>query len=244
MPEGFSAFPTTHWTAVVEEANSGDIERRRRAFDALCRDYWKPLYAFARRLGHDSHEAEDLTQGFFAYLLQHATLGSATPELGRLRSFLLKVFQRYIRDVRHRDSAQKRGGTAPIYSLNVDEGDEMLVIEVAGEETPEMLYDRAWARALLRGTLQDLGAMEQAAGRGPLFEALKSQLNAETEEEESREQAALTLGMSGDSIRQAISRLRKKFRDCLRQRIAATLQEPSDSLIDEELHALKAALLQ
>jgi RNA polymerase sigma-70 factor (ECF subfamily) len=244
MANGLSPFPTTQWTAVVKAMKTGNIERRHEAFAALCRDYWKPLYVFSRGLGHDEHEAQDLTQGFFAYLSQRPALEPATPELGKLRTFLLRIFQRYMGDVRDHGNAQKRGGGVQVCSLNIEEGDDLPPFDIAGTETPETLYDRAWAHALLRATFQDLGAGEEAAGRGPIFKVLKSQLNPEGAEPESHAVAAAELGMNSEAVRQAVSRLRKKFRDCLRQRIAATLHEPDDALIDEELRALKVALLQ
>lgn len=223
--------------------NTGNIERRHEAFAALCRDYWKPLYVFSLRLGHGPQEAEDLTQGFFAYLSQRPALEPATPEMGKLRTFLLKIFQRYVGDVRDHGNAQKRGGGVQICSMDVLPGDELPPFDVAGPETPETLYDRAWAHSLLRATLQDLGAAEEASGRGQMFKVLKSQLNAEGAEEENHA-AGKELGLTPEAIRQAVCRLRRKFRDHLRERIAATLHEPNNLLIDEELRALKAALLQ
>ena len=244
MANGLSPFPTTQWTAVVTAMKTENTGRRHEAFAALCRDYWKPLYIFSRRLGYGQHEAEDLTQGFFAYLSQRTVVELATPELGKLRTFLLRAFQNYIGDVRDRRNAQKRGGGAHIYSLNLEEDDELPQFDIGGTDTPETLYDRAWAHSLLRATLQHLGAVEEAAGRGRLFEVLQSQLTPGRAQKESHAGAALALDMSGESVRQAVSRLRKRFRDCLRERIAATLQHPDDALIDEELDVLKAALLE
>lgn len=237
-----STFPTTKWTAVVEAACSGDLQQRQQALTGLYQDYWMPLYAFSRRLGHDRHDAEDLTQGFFAYLLQHAVLDSANREMGTLRTFLLRVFQRYIGDVRDRDNAQKRGGGIQLLSLNVNEEEDMPCASLNSAETPEMLYDRAWAHAVLRGTLQQLAAIEHAADRGRQFVVLEPCLNPESDTEGAHADFATQLGISVDAVRQTVSRLRKKFRDCLRERIAATLQDPDDIRIDEELRALKAVL--
>ncbi len=242
MNEGVYAFPTTQWTSVVKAARSGNTQHRHEAMTALSRDYWMPLYAFSRRLGNDRHDAEDLTQGFFAYLLQHTVLDSANRELGTLRTFLLKVFQRYIGDVRERETAQKRGAGMHVFSLDIEEGEHLALEEVAGKETPEMLYDRDWARSVLRTSLKHLEAMEQEAGRERQFEVLEPHLNPDAESDASYEHAIVALGMNAESVRQAVSRLRKRFRTCLREQIAATLQEPDDARIDEELHALKAAL--
>lgn len=241
MDEGYG-FPTTEWTSVVKAANSEDVQRRSKAWSGLVRDYWMPLYAFSRRLGHDRHDAEDLTQGFFAYLLQHPVLDSANRDLGTLRTFLLKVFQRYIGDVRDRANAQKRGGGIPVFSLNIEEGEDLAFADLTSTETPEMLYDRAWAHSVLRSALEHLGATETEAGRGAQFSVLEPHLNPDSQAEASYARAQEALGMNPENVRQAVSRLRKKFRDCLRARIAATLQEPDDARIDEELHALKSAL--
>ncbi|HSJ04440.1 MAG: RNA polymerase sigma factor [Verrucomicrobium sp.] len=237
-----SAFPNTQWTAVVSAACSDNTERRQQALSGLCQDYWRPLYAFSRRLGHDVHDAQDLTQGFFAYLLQHGVLHTASRELGTLRTFLLKIFQRYIRDVKDRDSALKRGGGMHFISLNAGELGEACDVDMAALETPELSYDRAWAHEVLRGALQQLGNTEKAAGRGRLFEVLESCLNPETINETNYGNAAAQLGMTQEAVRQIVSRLRKKFRECLRSKIAATLHEPDDERIDEELRALRAVL--
>ena len=244
MVAGTSPFPTTQWTAVVKAIRTENVERRHKAFAALCQTYWRPLYVFARRLGHDQHAAEDLTQGFFAYLSERPALEAAAAELGKLRTFLLTIFQRYAGDVRDRASAQRRGGGAQVFSLDDDEGDGLPPLNVAGTETPETLYDRAWAHALLRATMRDLQGLEEAAGRGQLFQVLRRQLHSEAAEQEDHPAAAVELGMNAAAIRQAVCRLRKKFRDCLRERIAATLNEPDNARIDEELRALKVALLQ
>lgn len=237
-----TSFPTTQWTSVVKAACSPDLRERHEAMVALCRGYWMPLYAFSRRLGYDRQDAEDLTQGFFTYLLERTVLDSASRELGTLRTFLLRVFQRYIGDVREREGAVKRGGRVEFVPLNFDEADELP--GVSGKETPELLYDRAWAHALLRSAMHELHAFEREAGRGRAFEVLEPHLNPDAHQDASYEDAAAALGMSVEAVRQAVSRLRKKFRDCLRQRIAATLHNPTDACIDEELHALKSALRQ
>ena len=115
-----SPFPVTQWTAVVNGCGQGSAEQRKDALDQLCRDYWYPLYSFARRSGRRRQDAEDLTQGFFCYLLERDLVSSADPELGKLRTFLLTAFQRYIRGIRVMEHAEKRGGGREIFSLDVD----------------------------------------------------------------------------------------------------------------------------
>ncbi|WP_050023238.1 sigma-70 family RNA polymerase sigma factor [Verrucomicrobium sp. BvORR034] len=239
-------FPTTEWTAVVKAACTGDTQVRRQALDGLCRDYWMPLYAFARRMGHDQHDAQDLTQGFFAYLLGKDLLTSANRELGTLRTFLLKTFQRHIGDVLDRERALKRGGGREFISLNVNLQEVETLLSEAGTatsgHTPEALYDQAWAHAMLRAAVLHLADLETLAGRGRQFQVLEGCLNPDATDSRSAQEAGALLQMSEEAVRQTVSRLRKKFRQCLRDRIAATLQDPDDARIDEELHALKAGL--
>lgn len=237
-----SPFPVTQWTLLVEGCRAQDPERRRRALEALCGSYWYPLYVFARRQGGTREDAEDLTQGFFHYLLEKNLFASASQELGKLRTFLLTVFQRYIGDARARDRALKRGGGIAPVSLDLREGEERYVCEPADLRTPEALYDRSWAMALLGRSLEELGRNEGLAGRGAQFAVLEPFLNAAAVADGNYDAAASSLGMNGDAVRKAVSRLRKKFREVLREQIGSTLHEPDEAQVDEELLALKQAL--
>jgi RNA polymerase sigma-70 factor (ECF subfamily) len=237
-----SPFPVTQWTAVVNVCRSGDPEARLRALERLCAEYWYPLYAFARRQRQSREDAEDLTQGFFRYLLERDLFSSADPALGRLRTFLLTIFQRYIGDVRGRDQALKRGGGQEIFSLDAEEAERRYAEEPADKETPEQLFDRSWAASVLHSAFLELGEGERAAGKGRQFEVLESFLNPQAVADGNYEEAAKALGMSPEAVRKAVSRLRGKFRDCLRGQIAATLRDPSEVQVDEELTALRAAL--
>src|SRR5678815_4256183 len=145
-----SQFPTTRWTGVLRLLGTDDPALRIDALASLCRDYWYPLYAFSRRLGRSREDAEDLTQGFFAYALEHDVFSLADRNLGTLRTFLLRVFQRYIGDVWDRDHAQKRGGGREHLSLDLDGGEELYSRDLETNDTPELLFDRTWAQALLR----------------------------------------------------------------------------------------------
>ena len=237
-----SPFPVTQWTAVVNVCRSGKPPDRQQALESLCTDYWYPIYAFARRQGRSRHDAEDLTQGFFHYLLERDLFSSARPELGKLRTFLLTIFQRYTGDVREREQALKRGGGQEIFSLDAEEADRRYGNEPAEVTSPEALFDRSWAMSVLEGALFELGELERKSGKGRQFEALECFLSPQAVAEGHYEAAAGELEMSGEAVRKAVSRLRAKFRDCLRQQIARTLHEPDDSRVDEELTALKAAL--
>jgi len=241
-PAPVSPFPVTQWTRVVNVCRSDDPSLRARALDELCRDYWYPLYAFARRHGNDRESAEDLTQGFFHYLLQRDLFAAARQETGKLRTFLLTIFQRYIGDAKARDSALKRGGGQELLSLDLGEGERRYAMEPAEHVTPEELFDRSWALSLLSGALAELGRSEAEQGRDKQFILLSAFLNAATVAQADYETASTQLGMSGVAVRKAVSRLRQRFRDCLRHQIASTLRDPDEALVDEELLALKSAL--
>ncbi|MHA3770487.1 RNA polymerase sigma factor [Verrucomicrobiota bacterium sgz303538] len=242
QPLGNSHFPTTRWTGVLGLLRADDLNLRKVVLADLCRDYWYPLYAFARRLGRSKEDAEDLTQGFFVYAIEHDVFALADRNLGTLRTFLLKVFQRYIGDVRDRDHAQKRGGGQKLVPLDLENGEELYASNLVSSETPELFFDRSWAQSLLRLALSALAASEQSAGRDQLFAHFQPFLTPDAASEQGYEAIARELGLTPVAVRQAVSRLRKKFRECLREQIAATLHEPNDARIDTELCALKDAL--
>ncbi len=237
-----SPFPVTQWTLLVAGCRASDPEERRRSMEELCRAYWYPLYAFARRQGGTREDAEDLTQGFFQYLLEKNLIAAASQDLGKLRTFLLTIFQRFIGDARARDRAQKRGGGVAPIPLDLREGEQRYAHEPADPVTPEALYDRSWAMALLAQALDELRKSEAHAGRSAHFTVLEPFLNAAAVADGNYEAAATALRMSGDAVRKAVSRLRHRFRDALRQHIAATLHDPDEAQVDEELMALRIAL--
>ena len=239
-----SPFPPTRWTAIANVRQVADSLLARRALAGLCKDYWYPLYAFARRTGHSVHDAQDLTQGFFCQVLENNLFAAADPEKGRLRAFLLAAFKRCIGDVRDRKQALKRGGGQEVFSLDFEEGEERYVREPAHNVTPEMLYERNWALAVLRSALNDLAGEEERAGRGSLCAALEGFLSPESAGDGDYATASAALKMTEEAVRKIVSRLRKKFRDCLRRQIADTLNAPSERQIDDELTALGAALSQ
>lgn len=241
-PQSPTRFPATQWTAVVRLSHEADGAARRKALECLCQDYWYPLYAFARRLGHSQHDAEDLTQGFFGHLFEHNLLASANRELGKLRTFLLTLFQRYIGDEKDRMGAWKRGGRQVFVPLDLVEAEELYLHEPASFVTPETLYGRTWAMHVLRAAQETLRQAEAKAGHARTFEILAPFLDPDTAADTRTDTAARELEISPEGIRQAVSRLRRKFRTALRRQIAATLHEPDDRQIDEEMSALQAAL--
>lgn len=236
-----SHFPQTQWTALVSICREGPPEDRRQALEILCRDYWYPLYAFARKCGNDRSDAEDLTQGFFHYLLERDLFSFASEELGRLRTFLITAFQRYVGDVKDRGRALKRGGGVEILSLDVDEAERNFGEPVASL-SPHEIFDRNWALTVLHSALRQLKESEMRSGRERQFAVLEPFLNPRSTDAGNYETVTDELDMSPETARKAVSRLRVRFRDVLREQIAATLSFPTEEQVDEELDALKGVL--
>lgn len=211
------------------------------ALDELCAAYWFPLYCFARRRGLDAPDAEDATQDFFARILEKETLANADPERGRLRTFLLTAFQRYLINFDAHRFAQKRGGR--IAAISLDDAESSYHREPADENTPEKLFHRSWALSVLGATLDALATEWSAEEKAATFEALRPFLGFDQEESgPSYATVADRLGISAGAIRVAVHRMRKRYREILFAQIAETLDEPTPKAIEEEIHALFAAL--
>lgn len=238
-----SVFPVTRWTAVLHLKERPDGNEGQAALSALCEDYWYPLYAFARRSGKSAHDAQDVTQGFFWYVVKKNLFASADPNLGRMRTFLLQAFRRYLTGQYYRESAQKRGGGMVICSLDHVDGEDRYATEPVDELTPEAVFENAWAHTVIANSMKKLEALESAAGRGTLFRELSVFLALDGHDPGASLQAAKNLGASEGAVRQNILRLRRRFRDLLRQEVAETLQEPTRELVDDEIQALKAAII-
>jgi RNA polymerase sigma factor (sigma-70 family) len=231
-------FHTTHWSLVVAAAGqSGDQPRA--ALEELCHAYWYPLYAFLRRRGHAAEDARDLTQGFFAALLEKGYLANADPERGRFRSFLLTAVARFAAKERDRAAAQKRGGGRSILSIDFGEGEQRYQREPVDNWTPERIFERRWALTLLDRTLAQLRHEHEAAGKLDQFDALKVFLTGETGGPTLR-QVAEQLDMTEGAVKVATHRLRQKYRELLRAEIAQTVADEAD--VDHELAVLLAAL--
>jgi len=232
-------FATTHWSLVVSarEANSPQSIA---ALEQLCRAYWYPLYAYVRRTGQSRENAEDLTQAFFARLLEKNYLGAAEPERGRFRSFLLIALKRFMANEWDRERAQKRGGGQPVLSLDADLADQRFQGEpAAGALSPDRLYERRWALTLLDQTMARLRAEFLAAGKIGEFEKLKSFLTVDRDRV-SYPDAAAELGIGEGALRVAVHRLRKRYRELFREEIAHTLAAGED--LDTELRHLVTVL--
>jgi len=231
-------FATTHWSVVVA-AGAKESPHAREALTALCATYWYPLYAYARRLGHEAHQAQDLTQEFFTRFLEKDYLKALDPERGKFRTFLLVSFRHFLANEHDRANAQKRGGGPNTLSLDLDAAEWRTRLEPSHALTPEKLFERRWALTLLEQTLARLRAEFTTSGRGPLFDHLKGSLTGEKTGVRSQELAD-RLGMTTGAINVAVHRLRQRYRELLREEIARTVSNPED--IDGEIRDLFAAL--
>jgi RNA polymerase sigma-70 factor (ECF subfamily) len=232
-------FAATRWSMVLAAARGRQTPRAAAAMAELCRIYWYPLYAFIRRHGHDAHEAEDLTQEFFARLLEKDFLEGIAPDKGKFRSFLLAALQHFLANQWDRGRAQKRGGGRTIVSLDAISAEGRFRLEPAHDQTPEKLFERQWALTVLERVLAGLQADFAAGGKAALFEALKGVL---TGSRESADYAAISaqLGMSAGAVKVAAHRIRRRYRELLRSEIAQTVGDPAE--IDDEIRYLLGCL--
>jgi RNA polymerase sigma-70 factor (ECF subfamily) len=236
-PAGGDRFATTRWSLVVS-AGTRDGADGRAALAALCGAYWFPLYAFARRRGAGPDDAADLVQGFFADLLGRDSIRTASPERGRFRTFLLAAFRHFTSKERDRERAAKRGGGAPVLSLDLADGERRFLAEPTGGETPERLYERRFATTLLARVLAELED-DYAGDRAELFRVLRPWLVVDGDAP-SHAEAAERLGMSEGAVKVALHRMRRRYRDRLRAAIAETVASPDD--VDDEIRSLLASL--
>jgi RNA polymerase sigma factor (sigma-70 family) len=235
--QGGVAFTTTHWSVVLEA--QGESPAAQEALEKLCRTYWRPIFAFLRRQGLPSAEAEDITQGFFAELLERRSLSAVRKEKGRLRSFLLGGLKYFLANEERRAMAVKRGkGQRPI-PLEEFRADDRIDLEPADPLTAEMIYERKWALTVLDRVLSRLKEEYIAADRAALFDSLK-QLLPDEPGSPSQAEIATRLGMTENAVRQAFYRFRQRYQSLLREEIANTVATPGD--IEDELRHLIAVL--
>jgi RNA polymerase sigma-70 factor (ECF subfamily) len=237
-----SGFPTTRWSRVARAGDPGGDDARA-ALAELCAAYWYPIYALIRRLGHGEADARDLTQEYFARLLETPVLAAADRTRGRFRAFLRADCRFFLNGCRDRERAQKRGGGCLQLSIDARDAEGRYLVEPADGVTPEHLFDRAWALTLLGRALDRLADEYAATGRAALFDALRPALVDHRGAAPHAELAA-RLGLSVGAVHQAASRLRKRYREALRVEIAATLDDPSDDAVAAEIRDLFDALGQ
>lgn len=227
-------FASTHWSLVLR-AGKRQAKDADQALAWLCERYWYPLYAYVRRHRRDRHEAQDLTQAFFARLLEKEILASASPERGRFRSFLLTSLKNFLANEWDRAKSQKRGGRRAPFSLDLDTAESRLSLEPGHDLTPERIYERQWALTLLELVVSKLESEFSSAGKARQFELLKGAITGNPSALPYAV-VATELGMSEDAARQAASRLRKRYRELLRAAVAETVAEPGD--VDDEIRNL------
>jgi RNA polymerase sigma-70 factor (ECF subfamily) len=231
-------FATTRWSIVVAAGQRGTAESET-ALATLCESYWYPVYAFLRRRGLKPADAQDFTQGFFALLLEKDYVRAADRELGRFRTFLLTAVSRYLSKERERRRAKKRGGGQAVLSLDFDAGEVRYQLEPADEWTPERLYERRWALTVLDRVLEKLGQDYARDGRAELFSRLKIFLTGACHLPSYADLAA-ELALSEGAVKVAVHRLRRRYRELLKEEIAGTVAAPDD--VADELNCLLAAL--
>src|SRR5438067_771003 len=231
------AFTTTHWSVVLEA--QGESPAAQEALEKLCRMYWRPIYSFVRRQGIGPADAEDLTQGFFASLLEHRNLNAVRKEQGRLRSYLLGALKYFVADERRRGMAIKRGKGQRLIPLEELQADERFEIGPADPVTAELIYERRWASTVLERVLNLLKDEYRRAGNAALFDSLKELLPGEPDAPSQKDIAA-QLGMTENAVRQAFYRFRQHYQSLLREEIAQTVATPGD--IEDELRHLIAVV--
>jgi RNA polymerase sigma-70 factor (ECF subfamily) len=231
-------FTTTQWSLVLAAADSANPESRR-ALEILCGRYWYPIYAHARFLGHEPDEAQDLTQGFFAYILEKHVLKVADPQRGRFRAFLKGTFSHFLANERRTARAQKRGGGKSHLSFEFDTAESRYLLEPADESTPELNFERTWARTMLERSLDRLAAEMEAQGASERFRRLEPFLTGRPEGSSYREIGA-ELDMGEGAVKGAVHRMRQRFGRLLREEVAQTVSDSGQ--LDDELRHLFAVL--
>jgi len=232
-------FATTRWTLVIDAARTGENTTALDALGTLFQTYWQPLYRFARRKGKSKEDAEDLVQGFLTHLLENHSLRSVDRAKGRFRTFLLASFNHWIISEWKHATRQKRGGGVPPLSFDWESAETGLKLEIADERSPDRLFDRDWALALLDKVLDDLEEAARSDGNVHQFEHLKSCLTTDAQRIP-YPVLATELNMSEGAVRVAVHRLRKRYRNQLEAEVARTLH--NQEALRDEMQALFVAL--
>ena len=236
---GGIVFTTTHWSVVLQA--QGESAAAQEALEKLCRTYWRPIYGFVQRQGVKPEEAKDLTQGFFALLLERRDLNAVRQEKGRLRSYLLTSLKHFLTNERNRAMAIKRGAGQQLIPLDDLRERERIGFEPADTLAADQIYERRWALSVLDQVMARLGDEYRAAGPASagLFDRLQKSLTNEPDRL-SPSETAREFGMTEAAVRQASYRMRQRYRQLLREEIAHTVMAPAD--IDDELRHLVAVL--
>lgn len=234
---GPAAFATTHWSVVLEAGS--DSPAAHDALEDLCRTYWRPIYTFVRREGAKPEEAKDITQGFFALILERKDFNSVRQEKGRLRSFLLASVKHFMANERRDAAALKRGGGRALLPLEEIEFHDTTVVNRDEVLSPDLVYDRRWALTVLDRVFARLGEESSQSLNPPLLQRLNSLLSDEPGRP-SQAEIAREFGMTENAVKQAFHRLRQRYRQLLREEVAHTVATPAE--IEDELRYLIKAL--
>jgi DNA-directed RNA polymerase specialized sigma24 family protein len=230
-------FATTHWSVVLAAAERNTAQSAA-ALEQLCRTYWYPLYAYVRRRGYSPEDAQDVTQGYFARLLARDSLAAALPEHGRFRCFMLATLKRYLINCQERAGAIKRGGSAVHVPFNGGDAEEQYRLDASEQDSPDKLFDRAWALSVMEAASRHLQEEYRFEGKDKLFDRLKFFL-ARNETKNTYAAAGAELGMSEGAVKMAVLRLRRRYRDLLREQVAQTVSSAVN--LNDEMQSLRAA---
>ena len=232
------AFSTTHWSVVLE-AGAGTSAESAAALERLCQTYWYPLYVFVRRKGYSSHDAQDLTQEFFARLLEHKYVALADQSRGKFRTFLIRSLEHFLINEWAKGQAAKRGGRQQVISWDEEEVENRYLAERTDGEAPDKLFEKRWAMRLLALVMTQLQQEFSEPDKRELFEGLKNSIwgdNASV----SYEEIGAKLGMTEGAVKIAAYRMRQRYRELLRAEVACTVASPAE--VDEELKYLASVL--
>jgi len=237
MPETTTAaFKPTRWSLVIQSQGQG--EQAKQALGDLCKAYWFPLYSWSRRFGATPEDAEDYVQGFFVQVLQKQLFAAANPDLGKLRTFMLTAFRRHVNDEQRKEGRQKRGG-GQILSFDAAEAEAWYEVEQIKGESADHMFDRQWALTVLDNALAKLEQQAVARGKVVEFVAMRPFLTGEADADD-YERVGRELGMSANTFKVAVHRLRSRFREALRSEVAET--QPDGGSVDEEMSYLMQVL--
>lgn len=233
-------FATTHWSVVLA-AGKHDTVSAEVALEKLCSSYWYPLYAYVRKRGISPHDAQDLTQAFFASIMEKQSLANVDPQRGRFRSFLIGAMNHFLASEWRKSQAQKRGGGNLMLSLDLAMAEQRLELEPADFNTPDQTFDKAWAAAVLENVLQALEAEYQLQKKELLFQTLKQTLTGSRDAQPYSE-LAQRLDMNEGAVKTAVHRLRKRYRELLQTEVANTVGSAGE--VEDEMRYLFRAIQQ
>jgi RNA polymerase sigma factor (sigma-70 family) len=238
-------FPSTHWSVVLAAGRSqAEPEMARVALAELCRVYWAPLYGFVRSRGYIVHDAQDLTQGFFAYVLEHKVYARVDRRKGRFRSFLLASLKNFLSDAVDKERTLKRGGAQIFLPLHEEQAQEAesLFQTHSGINNEDRLFDRSWAEALVAAALERLSADYKREAKEKLFNALRIFIAGGAEPPPSYAELTNRLGITESTLRSHVTRLRARYREALRNEVRRTVD--SEKQVDQELRELLHVLTE